>query len=231
MNAKDKRNRPLQELMEKIGYRFNDANLLNTALTHASASQAFNNERLEFLGDAVLELCVSDYLFRSYAHLNEGEMTRARASAVCEDALFQSAKQIALGDFLRLGAGEERMHGREKPSIVSDAMEALIGALYLDGGFDCAMRFVRHFVPNAVLQAMRGKGVDSKTRLQEFLQQKGSVDIVYEITHTQGPDHDKRFFAQVSWKGRVWGRGEGRNKKEAEQCAAQDALEKLDTVR
>lgn len=219
----------LSALQKKLQYNFKSAALLTTALTHSSFSKneqrdAQHNERLEFLGDAVLELCSSSYLFNAFPRMSEGQMTRLRAIAVCESALFGVAQKFALGDCIRLSKGEENTGGRVKPSILSDALEAVIGAIYLDGGFAQAERFVLSFVPELIEMALSGESKDYKTRLQEQLQQKGSVNIRYAIVAEEGPDHDKRFTVEVMVEDKVLGRGNGKSKKEAEQKAAEDAI-------
>ena len=213
----------LKELQERIGYHFKKEKLLRQALTHTSYGGE-NNERLEFLGDAVLELCASTYLFRNYPDMSEGYMSRTRAAAVCESALFRAAQSIGLGECLFLGKGEERMGGRQKPSIVSDAFEALIGAIYCESGFDAAEKFILAHISFSVGGPAEGK--DSKTRLQELLQH-GTVNIVYHLLEERGPDHDKWFVIEVRCNDEFLGKGEGRSKKEAEKAAAQAALEKL----
>ena len=220
----------LTVLQEQIGYRFKNRALLLQALTHSSfaSGECPNNERLEFLGDAVLELCVSKYLFATYPSMAEGVMSRVRASAVCEGSLYRAAQPFRLGEWLRLGRSEERTGGRRKASIVSDAMEAIIGAIYFEGGFEAAERFVLSFAPQAVERALQdGDAKDSKTRLQELLQRQGNVQIDYRLIEERGPDHAKWFTMAVAVGDRELGRGEGHSKKEAEQAAAQMALAAL----
>lgn len=215
----------LHELEKKIGYTFHDIDLLRQALTHTSFANESkkgerHNERLEFLGDSVLSIVVADYLFHLESRYPEGELTRKRASLVCEQALFGFAKQIDLGDYLRLGRGEERGGGRNRPSIVSDAFEAVIAAIYLDGGIEEARRFILPFVEE-------GKTAedDYKTRLQEVIQQNPEERLRYVVASESGPDHDKRFVIEVHLNSNCIGVGEGHSKKAAEQHAAKQALE------
>lgn len=228
-NQLDSKNKMLQDL---ILYQFRDEQLLHTALTHSSTlhehEDISSNERMEFLGDAVLELCISDYLYKHYAHLDEGQMTRIRAAVVCEGSLALIANEIQLGKFIRMSQGEEHTGGREKPSILSDAVEALIGAIYLDGGFEEASAVILRFTPIHIEKALQGGKIDAKTKLQEWLQREGSVQIEYEIIEESGPHHARQFVAQVSVNQKMLGKGEGKSKKEAEQAAAQSALRKLD---
>ena len=210
-----------------IGYKFKNPELLETALTHTSYANESrtpvkHNERLEFLGDSVLQIVSADYLFHAYADRPEGDLTRIRASLVSEGALFQFAQEINLGDYLRLGRGEERCGGRTRPSVVSDAVEAVIAALYLDGGMEAARNFILPFITE-------GKTAedDYKTRLQEVVQQDPSAVLKYEVTGETGPDHNKQFTVCVWRNGELLAEGRGRSKKAAEQHAAKVALEKL----
>lgn len=217
-------------LLRKINYQFHNIDLLSLALTHSSASnnKTGDNERLEFLGDAVLELCATDFLYHQYAHLNEGALSKLRAKVVCEDALYEAAEELGLGEYLLMSGGEEHTGGRHKPSILSDAMEALIGALYLDGGIEVANSLIMQYLPEAVELGLQGKQTDYKTQLQEHLQREGNVSIRYEIVDIQGPDHDRYFQAEVSVNGEIVGHGEGKNKKAAEQAAAENYFVKLE---
>ena len=221
----------LDILQERIGYSFKDKKLLRHALTHSSYAnerrmpKSKNNERLEFLGDAVLELVTSEFLFHNRKSMAEGEMTKMRASIVCEPTLDFCAREIQLGDFLLLGKGEESTGGRERASIVSDAMEAVIGAIYLDGGFANAKEFIEKFV----LSDLEHKQLffDSKTILQEVVQSMEEQELAYNLVGEEGPDHDKRFIVEVViGKEKVF-RGKGRTKKAAEQQAAYKALREL----
>ncbi len=224
--------RRLQELEEICGYRFSDKSLLFQAMCHSSYVFETNkgalasNERLEFLGDAVLELASSEIIYDRYPEMPEGEMTRLRASLVCEPTLAMDARDIGLGRFLILGKGEEQGGGSEKDSIVSDALEALIGAVFKDGGFARAKEFVSRFVMNDIEKKRLFS--DSKTLLQERLQGRESEKITYEIIRDSGPDHNKYFEARVLCGSRVLGEGGGRSKKAAEQQAAYQALCSLD---
>lgn len=216
-----------KNLEETIGYSFQKQELLKRALTHSSYANEGgrgipDNERLEFLGDAVLELFASEFLYMEYPEKPEGEMTRLRASLVCEEALADAAKKIALGEYLSLGRGEEHTGGRERASILSDALEAVIGAIYLDGGGEEARIFIRQFV----LTDIKRKELfhDSKTLLQEKVQETPGVKLSYEILDVQGPDHDRRFTAAALIDGKAAGKGTGRTKKAAEQEAAYQAL-------
>lgn len=218
----------LKELEKKTGRRFENAKYLETAVTHSSYANekgkgVTSNERQEFLGDAVLSIVVSDYLYRRF-HLAEGELTKLRASLVCEKSLCGFARQMELGSYLLLGKGEEQTGGAERPSILADAFEALIAAVYLDGGPDAARDFVLPFV-NAQLEAERsGAFRDYKTLLQEIVQQNPEEYVTYVLTGESGPDHDKRFEVEVHLNSNVIGRGAGRSKKAAEQAAAKEAL-------
>lgn len=211
-------------LEEKLGHTFENPGLLVTALTHTSyANESRNgtihNERLEFLGDSVLSVVVSEYLFSHNKKLPEGELTRIRASLVCEQSLYEFAKQLGLGEHLRLGHGEERSGGRDRPAILADAFEAVIAALYLDGGMDAAKTFILPFV----LRAHRADE-DYKTRLQEVVQQNPEERLRYVVTDESGPDHNKSFTVEVHLNSNVIGRGQGHSKKQAEQQAAREAL-------
>ncbi len=211
---------PLEKV---IGYTFKNPALLETALTHTSFANESrqpieHNERLEFLGDSVLSVVVADYLFR---HVNkpEGELTRMRASLVSEEALFQFAQEIELGKYLRLGRGEDMGGGRERPSVVSDAFESVIAALYLDGGMETARNFILPFVTEG-----KTAEADYKTQLQEVVQQNPEEKLTYVLESETGPDHDKHFVVAVHLNSNCFARGEGRSKKQAEQHAAHEAL-------
>ena len=224
------RRKTLNALEERLEYRFHDLALLDTALTHTSyvkgdGRASAHNERLECLGDAVLELCTSEYLYLRFPDYDEGAMTRLRAQAVCEGALYQVAREYGLGAMLLLGRGEDHSGGREKPSILSDAVEAVIGALYIDGGMEVAKGFIMRFVHNSVADAMAGRLIkDHKTMLQEYVQKRHMGQIVYELTGSSGPDHNKTFTMRVLVAGETAGIGEGRTKQEAGQQAARAAL-------
>ena len=218
----------LEELEKKLGYHFHDRRLLEQALCHSSYAnerhmdRLLNNERLEFLGDAVLELATSEYLYLNYPEMPEGEATRTRASIVCEQTLALCARDLGLGTRLRLGKGEELTGGRERDSITSDAMEALLGAIYLDGGFANAKEFVHHFILNDIEH--KKLFFDSKTILQEQIQSETEEPLRYELIKEEGPDHNKRFTVTVSLGNDILGTGSGRTKKAAEQEAAYRAI-------
>ncbi len=222
-------NRDVGELEKKIGYDFRDKDLFCRALTHSSYANEHRlaksgcNERLEFLGDAVLELVCSDYLYRSDSERPEGEMTKIRASIVCEATLALCAEDLELGEYLLLGKGEESTGGRTRPSVVSDAMEALIGAVYLDGGFASAKEFIHRFVLNDIEH--KQLFYDSKTILQEMVQSDESGESLwYELLREEGPDHNKIFEVRAMIGSREVGRGRGRTKKAAEAMAAYRAI-------
>lgn len=215
---------------ETIGYTFQNPQYLEVALTHSSYANESkepipNNERQEFLGDAVLSIVVSDYLFKRL-HLAEGDLTKLRATIVCEKGLFEMAGKIGLAEEIRLGKGEEHMGGRKRPSIVSDAMEAVIAAIYLDGGLEAARAFIIPFV-ESVLGEMdeRAPFKDYKTILQEIIQQNPEEKVAYVLVGERGPDHSKEFQVEVRLNSNVIGRGSGTSKKNAEQEAAREALE------
>ena len=217
------------ELERRIGYQFQNKKYLDIALTHSSYAnevkhQIKYNERQEFLGDAVLSIIVSDYLFNNYT-VPEGELTKLRAAIVCEKSLDVMANKIGLGQYLRLGHGEELTGGRARPSIIADAFEALIAAIYLDSGIESARKFVLPFVTEMLEHEDSLSFKDYKTILQEIIQQNPEEKLVYKLVGEKGPDHDKRFLVDVMLNSNVIGRGEGRSKKNAEQMAAKEALE------
>lgn len=223
----------MEELEARLGYVFQDKRLLETALTHSSYANehqkgaAVCNERLEFLGDSVLGLAAARTLYLEHPEMPEGEMTRMRAELVCERSLCRAAEKLGLGQFLRLGKGETLNGGRSRPSILADATEALIAAVYLDGGWGPAATLIRDFVLAPAMERPKDLPQDYKTALQELVQQKSGQQLCYRVVGTQGPDHDKRFLVEVAVNGTACGRGQGRSKKEAEQAAAQNALEGL----
>lgn len=215
-----------EDLQQVLHYTFKNPALLRIALTHTSFANeskvpTTHNERLEFLGDSVLSVVVADHLFHQ-SKRPEGELSRMRASLVSEEALFQFAEEIQLGEYLRLGHGEELGGGRTRPSVVSDAFEAVIAALYLDGGFEVARNFIMPFITEG-----KTAEEDYKTRLQEVVQQDPDAELRYEVVDETGPDHDKKFTVSVWRNGTHLADGIGRSKKAAEQNAAKKALEKL----
>ena len=219
---------PLDELEVKIGYQYKDRGLLEQALTHSSfaneqkINKSKNYERLEFLGDAVLELVSSEFLFKSNSDMPEGQLTRMRASMVCEPALAYCARDLELNKFIRLGKGEEMTGGRYRDSIISDVMEAVIGSLYLDGGFSVAHDFIHKFV----LSDLEDKILfyDAKTVLQEMVQESKNGTLSYELISEEGPDHNKLFRVEAFVNGKALAKGCGRTKKAAEQEAAYEAI-------
>lgn len=220
----------LKKLQETIGYTFKDESKLYIAMTHSSFSNEKHkkipcNERLEFLGDAVLSIIVSDYIFLNCPNFPEGELTKLRASLVCEKSLFVFAKKINLGDYIMLSKGEKNNRGNERPSIVSDAFEALIAAIYLDGGVEQARKFVLSFVVPEINNHKTSYFRDYKTQLQEIIQKNPGEKLDYVLVGESGPDHNKHFVVEVHLNSNIIGKGGGKSKKEAEQNAAQKALE------
>ena len=216
----------MTDFQKKIGYEFKDKKLLERALTHSSYANeigtGLDNERLEFLGDSVLGVVSADYFYRNLSHLPEGEMTKRRAACACEKSLYKFAKEISLGEFIFLGKGEENMGGRDRTSILADAFEAVIAAIYLDGGIENARKFVLRFVTKAANENISLK--DHKTELQEIIQKNPDEHLSYVLVGESGPDHDKRFEVEVLLNSNVIGCGTGRSKKLAEQEAARQAL-------
>ena len=222
----------IKDLETAIGYQFKNITLLQNALTHSSyANEQWHNslksnERLEFLGDSVLGMVVAEHLYKTFPDRPEGELTRMRADMVCETSLAQIAHKINLGNYLLLGHSEEQSGGRNRPSILADAVESVIAACFLDGGMAAAESFIRTFVlTNTPVQAM--KNTDYKTALQELVQQKKNQQIAYRLVGESGPDHNKEFVVEVDLNGATVGKGIGSSKKRAEQDAARVALEKL----
>ena len=218
----------LEELQNKIGYKFTDENLLRQAVTHSSFANEkhlkkhSDNERLEFLGDAVLEIVSSEFLYKSYPKKSEGDLNKFRASLVCEPTLALCTREIDLGKYLYLGKGEDLNGGRMRNSILSDALEAVIGAIYLDGGFENAKKFIHRFI----LTDIEHKKLfyDCKTSLQEVIQGHYEEELNYRLVSEEGPDHDKKFSVEARIGEKVIGRGIGHTKKAAEQEAAYQAL-------
>lgn len=225
------RQESLTKLEQTIGYHFENKDYLKQAMMHSSYSNEHhmdrlkNNERLEFLGDAVLEIVTSEFLFQHYKEKPEGELTRMRASMVCEPTLAFCTREIELGKYLLLGKGEDLSGGRERASIISDAMEALIGAIYLDGGFQRAKEFIYHFILNDIEH--KQLFYDSKTILQEIVQSQYTETLRYELVKEEGPDHDKHYEVNALIGKEVIGSGKGRTKKAAEQEAAYQGILKL----
>ncbi len=221
----------LQELEKNIGYIFKNKELLKKALTHTSyayENKLESNEKLEFLGDSILEFISSKYLYNKYQELKEGEMTKVRATVVCEESLYKIAKVHNFGDFLYLGKSEQRTGGKNRPAILADSVEAVIAAIYLDGGIEQSEKFIIKNLENEIEKATKHVGdKDYKTVLQEKLQEHGEVKIEYETINESGPDHNKKFEAQVKCNGKILAQGEGKSKKEAQMQAAKKALEQL----
>ena len=221
----------MKTLEEKLGYTFRDSSLLENALTHSSCAnesrgKLHSNERLEFLGDSILGMVVAEHLYRNHPDLPEGELTRTRAALVCEESLVEVAKELGLGDYLKRGKGEEAGGGRNRPSIRADAVEAVLAAVYLDGGIGSARKIIQKYILTREVSSLSGIR-DYKTALQELVQRESGQVLKYRLTGESGPDHDKRFFVEVDLNGTPVGNGEGHSKKEAEQMAAKAAIQKL----
>lgn len=215
----------IQELQEKIGYSFSDENLLKQAFVHSSADMGESYERLEFLGDAVLELAVSELIFLKKPEFTEGELTKTRAALVNEGMLFAVAKELDIGSCIVFGKGEQNTGGAEKPSILADVIEAMIGAVYIDGGFDSAKAVVQKLMKAGVDTVLSGGGLkDYKTKLQEHYHKQGINDIKYTVYKEEGPPHDRVFFVKLYVGGEEIAQGKGSSKKNAEQRAAKQAL-------
>lgn len=219
----------MDSLEEKLNYKFKNINLLKNALTHSSyANEVRNgfssNERLEFLGDSVLSVIVSDYIYKKYKTYPEGELTKLRASLVCEKSLCGFSRELEIGRFLMLGKGEDRNGGRERDSILADAFEAVLAAMYLDGGMEVARNHVLRFVLRELENTDDEVFKDYKTILQEIIQRNPEESVNYLLTDETGPDHDKCFTVEVHLNSNVIGTGTGKNKKQAEQMAAKQAL-------
>lgn len=217
-------------LEEKLGYTFQSPELLENALTHSSCANESrgklqSNERLEFLGDSILGMVVADHLYRNHPDLPEGELTRTRSALVCEESLVEVAQALGLGEYLKLGKGEEAGGGRERPSIIADAVEAVLAAVYLDGGIGSARKLIQKFILDR--EAEKSASRDYKTALQELVQRESGQVLGYQLIGAEGPDHAKIFSVEVDLNGIPIGQGRGRSKKEAEQNAAKAAIEKL----
>jgi len=226
----------LEELEQAIGHRFRQPELIERALTHRSAAAngvpegpAVHNEQLEYLGDAVLGMLVSEYLLQAFPQWSEGQLSRSRARLVNAGSLCSAARRLGLGEHLRVGRGEEKTGGREKPALLADAFEAVVAAIYLDAGLGAAREFVGRALLHAALESDAGKleRSDHKSALQELLQARGLPPARYDVVREAGPDHRKTFWVEVSSPGMVGATGEGSTKKEAEQSAAAQALEGL----
>lgn len=219
----------LKILEEEIGYKFKNIDLLKNALTHTSYAYEHNldsNEKLEFLGDSILEFISSEYIYQTYPKLKEGEMTKVRATVVCEKSLYKIAKLHDFSDFLFLGKSEMITGGSKRPAILADSVEAVIAAIYIDGGLEPTKKFIIENLKYEIEMATKNVGKkDYKTVLQEELQKNGDVKIEYKIIKEIGPDHDKTFEAEVALNGKILARGKGKSKKEAEMQAAKKALE------
>ena len=224
----------LAALEEETGYVFRNKELLALALTHSSyanenkSGNRANNERLEFLGDAVLELVISEYVFKHFGDMPEGGLTKLRAGIVCEPTIAKKARELSFNRYVFLGKGEEQSRENMRDSILADTFEAVTGAIYLDGGLAAAKNFLLRVLSEEISELKTSyRNLDCKTRLQEVVQRSGKKTLSYTITDERGPDHNKIFAAQVNLNGEPLGAGEGRSKKEAEQSAAYDALQKL----
>lgn len=220
----------MEKLQKKLGYKFKNEKLLLNALTHSSyANEAHpdfgSNERLEFLGDAVLSVIVADYIYKNFNNLPEGELTKLRASLVCEKSLCSFSREIGVGEYLRLGKGETANGGKDRPSLLADAFEAILAAIYLDGGMENARNFVMRFVLEELTHTDDEVFKDYKTCLQEVVQRNPEERLSYVLIGESGPDHDKRFTVEVHLNSNVLGTGEGKSKKLAEQSAAKQALD------
>lgn len=222
------------KFQEQIGIIFNNESLLEQAFTHSSyvnehrTKEYDDNERLEFLGDAVLELAISQYLYRKYPNMAEGELTKFRASVVCEASLVRFANDLNFSELIYLGKGEEMTGGRERPALLADVFEAFIGALYLDRDFETVIRFLEEFVYPKIKKGAFSHAMDYKSQLQEVVQREKNGVIEYEIVEEKGPAHNREFVAHVSIQGDRAGIGIGRTKKEAEQSAAKEALDEFE---
>lgn len=217
-----------------IGYEFQNQELLEQALTHSSyliengKKKKGHNERLEFLGDAFLDAIIGEALFRELEDAEEGQLTKTRAAVVCEQSLARAGRQLDIGSQIRCSRGEARAGGRDRDSIIADAMEAVIGAIYLDGGYEEAKKFVLHVFDKTMKDAEHGTFInrDYKSEIQEILQARGILDIKYVLDREEGPDHNKTFYVQLWINGKPEGNGSGKSKKEAEQKAAKQAMER-----
>lgn len=230
----DKPPMDIKYLQQLLQYRWQDQSLLHRALVHSSFTyecrdrEEFNNERLEFLGDAVLQIIVSEHYYKLFNDKTEGELSKMRALTVCETSLARVARGLDLGRFILLGRGEERSGGRERASLLADTVEALLGSIYLDAGLEESRRVTLRLLADVMEDVIKGQALrDYKTELQELLQRDSAEPVIYRIVNESGPDHDKLFTATVSHRGIALGEGRGRTKKEAERQAARMAMEKI----
>ena len=220
---------------KNLKINFNNKRIIQTAFTHSSYAKQFKesqyNERLEFLGDSVLQLTITEYLFSNYKNKLEGELTRLRSLIVCENSLYNVARKLGISDFIMMSKGEELTGGRDRISIQADAVEAIIAAIYIDKGLEVAKEFILTNFNDIIKKAIDNKIIlDFKTKLQEYLQKDGDIDINYELYKHEGPPHRRKFFVNLYVEGKLLGSGEGYSKKEAEQNAAKEALIKLEVV-
>lgn len=223
----------LEKLQNNLQYTFKDVNLIKTAFSHTSyahekSPNTKSNERLEFLGDTILNLVISEKIYMHKPEITEGNMSKIRSTIICEDSLYEAAKKLEYYNFIMVGVGEEKLGGKNKPSILADAFEAVIAAIYLDGGFEEAKKFILRTLGQVTEDAVGKLGEkDHKTKLQEILQKDNSEKISYEIIEEKGPAHKREYVAIVKLGNKVLGKGNGNSKKEAEQSAANVALEKI----
>ena len=225
----------LSNVEKNLKINFNNKRIIQTAFTHSSYAKQFKesqyNERLEFLGDSVLQLTITEYLFSNYKNKLEGELTRLRSLIVCENSLYNVARKLGISDFIMMSKGEELTGGRDRISIQADAVEANIAAIYIDKGLEVAKEFILTNFNDIIKKAIDNKIIlDFKTKLQEYLQKDGDIDINYELYKHEGPPHRRKFFVNLYVEGKLLGSGEGYSKKEAEQNAAKEALIKLEVV-
>ena len=225
----------LKEMEASLGVTFTNLSYLRVALTHSSFANQYKdseyNERLEFLGDSVLQLSVTEYLYKNYKEKSEGELTKIRSLIVCENSLYEVAKSVNIGAYIRMSRGEELTGGRNRVSIQADAIEAVIASIYLDKGFEYAREFILNKFHDIIDKAINNKIIlDFKTKLQEHLQQNGEVNITYELVKFEGPPHRRKFYTRVLINKEVMGEGEGYSKKEAEQKSAKQALINLEVI-
>ncbi|MDV4151197.1 ribonuclease III [Clostridium sp. AL.422] len=223
----------IREVEEYIGLTFNEPILLKTALTHSSYANQHRdedyNERYEFLGDSILQLCITEYLFLNYKNKSEGELTKIRSLIVCENSLYEIGKKLNLGYFIRMSKGEELTGGRERVSIIADSVEALLAAIYLDKGLEFVKDYIIGHFREIISKAINNDIIlDYKTKLQEEMQKSGEISIVYELLKYEGPPHRRKFYTSVIVEDKELGRGQGYSKKESEQNAAKEALKSLE---